>query len=102
MKSHRIAFLIEQTLGSITHYLNLRREENAADGIEPTWLPIEYRPGRLPWALTGSLSARRAIGEIADDVDGYFVHTTTIALLARGFFRKKPTVLSSDGTPVNK
>ena len=39
---------------------------------------------------------------VIDQVDGLFVHTTTIALLAGGVARRKPSVLSSDGTPLNK
>jgi glycosyltransferase involved in cell wall biosynthesis len=102
MSQRPIAYLMEQTLGSITHYLNLRREESAADGVPPRWVPIEFENTRVPWAVAGSLRARRAISPVLDQVDGLFVHTTTIALLAFDLFRKKPAVLSSDGTPANK
>jgi glycosyltransferase involved in cell wall biosynthesis len=102
MSQRPIAYLMEQTLGSITHYLNLRREETAADGLPPRWLPIEYQKTPVPWAVAGSLRARRAISPVLDQVDGLFLHTTTIALLAVDIFRKKPAVLSSDGTPINK
>jgi glycosyltransferase involved in cell wall biosynthesis len=98
----RIAFLMEQTLGSITHYLNLKRAEALAQDIAPAWLPIDFQHGYLPWALTGSLRARRALSEVSNEVEGCFIHTTTIALLASGFFRGRPAVLSSDGTPMNK
>jgi glycosyltransferase involved in cell wall biosynthesis len=101
MSQRPIAYLMEQTLGSVTHYMNLRREESAAD-VLPRWVPIEFAASRVPWAVAGSLRARRAIGPVLDQVDGLFVHTTTIALLAGDLFRKKPTVLSSDGTPANK
>ena len=93
---------MEQTLGSITHYLNLRRAESAAEGPLPRWLPIEFRPSRLPWTLTGSLLARRALGNVLSEIDGIFMHTTTIAPLSVDYFRKKPAVLSTDGTPLNK
>jgi glycosyltransferase involved in cell wall biosynthesis len=56
----------------------------------------------VPWTVTGSLRARRAISPLLDQVDGLFVHTLTIAMLAGDIFRKKPAVLSSDGTPLNK
>ena len=93
---------MEQTLGSVTHYLNLRREESAAEGLIVRWLPVEYRPGRLPWAVSGSLLARRAVGEVAGKIDALFVHTTTIALLCGGQMGRMPCVLSTDGTPLNK
>ncbi len=102
MSGRPIAYVMEQTLGSITHYLNLRREEAVAGEVRPRWLPVEFEHGPLPWAFTGSLIARRAITPLLDEVDGLFFHTTTIAMLSADHFRKKPAVLSSDGTPLNK
>ncbi len=102
MAPRNVAFVMEQTLGSVTHYLNLRREESAADGLTVHWLPVEYRPGRLPWAFSGSLLARRAVGEVAKTIDGLFLHTTTIALLCAGQMGRTPSILSTDGTPLNK
>jgi glycosyltransferase involved in cell wall biosynthesis len=97
-----VAFVMEQTLGSVTHYLNLRHAEDTATAVKPLWVPVHYAPGRVPWALTGSLRARRAVDAELANVDGLFVHTTTIALLCASRFRTKPTVLSTDGTPANK
>ncbi|HEX4475153.1 MAG TPA: glycosyltransferase family 4 protein [Polyangiaceae bacterium] len=102
MSSRPIAYVMEQTLGSITHYLNLRRQEPMPESGTRRWMPIDYRDGKVPWTLTGSLLARRALGQVLDDVDGIFMHTTTLALLSMDYFGKKPTVLSSDGTPMNK
>jgi glycosyltransferase involved in cell wall biosynthesis len=98
----RIAFLMEQTLGSITHYLNLRRAESVAQGFVPAWIPVEFRHGRLPWTLTGSILARRALSAAGSDLEGCFVHTTTIALFTPNHLGSLPTVLSTDGTLVNK
>ncbi len=97
-----IAYVMEQTLGSITHYLNLRRNDSTSVGPAPRWIPIEFEAGRLPWTVTGSWRARRALTDVLPEVDGIFVHTTTIAPLSIDYFRKKPTVLSTDGTPLNK
>ncbi len=102
MSRRPIAYVMEQTLGSITHYMNLRREETAASTPLPHWVPIEFRESRLSWTVTGSYLARRALGKVLADVDGIFMHTTTLAPLSVDLFRKKPTVLSSDGTPLNK
>jgi glycosyltransferase involved in cell wall biosynthesis len=98
----RVAFVMEQTLGSITHYLNLRRESEAMRELAPVWLPIEFSSGPLSWAITGSFQARRAIGKSLGKVDGLFIHSITIALLCGDHFRRKPTILSTDGTPANK
>ncbi|HEX3598004.1 MAG TPA: glycosyltransferase family 4 protein [Polyangiaceae bacterium] len=102
MSVRPIAYVMEQTLGSITHYLNLRRQEPMPESGARTWIPIEYRQGRVPWTLTGSILARRALGSVLEDVDGIFVHTTTLSLLSPDYYAKKPTVISSDGTPLNK
>jgi glycosyltransferase involved in cell wall biosynthesis len=97
-----IACVMEQTLGSITHYLNLRREESECPGGPPNWLPVDFRSTRVPWALAGSLRARQLIASVLPEVDGLFVHTTTLSLLSRDLFSKKPAVLSTDGTPASK
>jgi glycosyltransferase involved in cell wall biosynthesis len=102
MSARPIAYVMEQTLGNITHYLNLRRAESAAAAPGVRWLPIEYQTGRLPWTVTGGWLARRALGDVLAEVDGIFMHTTTLALLCVDHFRNKPTILSTDGTPSNK
>jgi glycosyltransferase involved in cell wall biosynthesis len=102
MTQRPIAYVMEQTLGSVTHYLNLRREEALAAGGPRRWIPIEFEAGRLPWTLRGSLSTRRALKAVLPEVDGVFIHTTTIAPASVDLFTKKPAVLSSDGTPFNK
>lgn len=101
MSLRPVAYVMEQTLGNITHYLNLREHEVDAGGPR-MWIPIEYREGRVPWTLTGSVLARRALSPVMKQVDGIFVHTTALALFAVDFFKRKPTVLSCDGTPLNK
>lgn len=100
MNGQPIAYVMEQTLGNVTHYLNLRQA--SAPDSEFRWLPIEYQPGKLPWTVRGSLRARSALGPLLRDVSGIFIHTATLAPLAADYFRKAPTVLSTDGTPMNK
>ena len=100
MSARPIAYVMEQTLGNITHYLNLRQHD--VDQGARMWIPIEYREGMVPWALTGSMLARRALSPVVRDIDGIFIHTTTLSLFSGDYFKNKPTVLSSDGTPLNK
>lgn len=97
-----IAYVMEQTLGSITHYLNLRKEEAALDGEHPRWIPIDYRKERVPWTINGGLAARRAVRSVLGEVDGVFIHTNVLALLSVDLFRRVPTIISTDGTPYNK
>ncbi len=102
MSGRPIAYVMEQTLGSITHYLTLRREESAAEGPGARWIPVQYRHGLLPWTLTGGWMARRALAGVLSEVDGIFMHTTTLAPLCFDHFLKKPTILSTDATPWSK
>ena len=102
MSDRPIAYVMEQTLGNATHYLNLRRSESVTTAPAPLWLPIDYRASRVPWTVTGGRLARKALSEVMPQVDGIFMHTTTLALFCVDLLRKKPAVLSTDGTPSNK
>lgn len=104
MSGRPIAYVMEQTLGSITHYLNLRtaEAESALENPRPYWIPIGHREGRLPWTLTASWLTRQALNGVMTQIDGIFIHTTTLASLSVDLFHKKPTILSTDGTPLNK
>jgi glycosyltransferase involved in cell wall biosynthesis len=39
---------------------------------------------------------------VLDQIDGIFIHTSTLTPLVADWFRRRPAVLSSDGTPLNK
>jgi glycosyltransferase involved in cell wall biosynthesis len=95
----RIAFAMEQSLGNVTHYLNMRAAEDAAPWMQARWLPIEYRSTRVPWAAGGSVDAFRALIPVLSSVDVAFIHTTTVALLSPALLPRRPLVLSTDGTP---
>src|SRR3954467_3854904 len=89
MTAKPIAYVMEQTLGSITHYENLRREEGTSPLNLPRWVPIEFSRGKIPWTITGSLRTRRALRGMLQEIDGAFIHTTTIAPLSVDLFRQK-------------
>ena len=102
MSERIVACVMEQTLGNVTHYLNMRSHEAAVTSCKPRWIPVDYRDGVVAWTITGSLRARRALGPALQDVDAVFMHTATLAPLTVDYFRRKPTILSADGTPLNK
>ncbi len=102
MSARPIAYVMEQTLGNVTHYLNLRDADTAQGESTLRWLPIEYQKSTLPWTITGGLSARRALRPVLSDISGMFVHTTTLAPLIADWFSATPAVVSCDGTPMNK
>lgn len=99
----RVGFVMEQTLGSVTYSRNLRSGIVAAGGLEPIWQELPYAPGALPWALRGSLAARRLVARAtAAGADAIVVHTTTVSLLLAGFARRVPLIVSTDATAANK
>ena len=102
MNQRPIAYVMEQTLGNVTHYLNIRRAESLHGPHAPRWVPIEYRPGPVPWTMTGGWLARKALEPILDEVDGAFIHTMTLALASVDLFARKPIVVSCDATPFAK
>jgi glycosyltransferase involved in cell wall biosynthesis len=110
MTSPRVAFVLEQTLGHVTHAANLRALVGASDEIRPVFAPIEYEvegwPARIPgygnWTVRAGMRARRAIRAIRHDgpIDAMFVHTQVPAILIPDVLRRIPTVVSLDATPV--
>ena len=111
MSAFRPGFVLEQTLGHVTHGQNLRRLLGSESGVIPSWYDVPFRPSgpiyKVPpisanWSLRGSLYARRALQSNGwRDLDALFVHTLTIALFATPFYDRIPTVLSLDATPIN-
>ena len=106
------AFVMEQTLGHVTHHQNLARYAEEASDFCAHWLPVH--PGgddlweRLPvvrgnWSLKSSLRARNALSALykKQKPDALFLHTQTLALCALPFMRQTPSVVSLDATPLN-
>jgi glycosyltransferase involved in cell wall biosynthesis len=107
----RPGFVLEQTLGHVTHGQNLRRVVGSEPSIAARWYDVPFEPEgaiyRVPplasnWSLRGSLYARRSLASDGwRELDALFVHTLTIALFATPFYEQVPTVLSLDATPMN-
>ena len=105
-------FVMEQTLGHVTHAQNLARWVAEDASVCPRWMPIEFQKDdfweKLPvvggnWSLKASLRARdelkKAMREI--QLDALFLHTQTTALFSVPILRKIPSIVSLDATPVN-
>jgi glycosyltransferase involved in cell wall biosynthesis len=107
----RPAFVLEQTLGHVTHTQNLKRRLGEEANLTPLWLDVPFQPPgwryKLPpvsrnWSLRGSLAARAQLASCdLAAVDALFVHTLTVALFATPAYEQVPTVLSLDATPIN-
>ncbi len=109
---YRFGFVMEQTLGHVTHTQNLMRWAAEAQDIEPTWLPVKPdgndRWERFPvvkgnWSLKASLRAKDAMNAaFARQLpDALFLHTQTVSLYSAPYLRRVPSIISLDATPIN-
>jgi glycosyltransferase involved in cell wall biosynthesis len=108
----RAAFVMEQTLGHVTHYQNLRLAASHQTAVTPTWLPVPFPVNGLErylpayksnWSVRASTRARRMVSrELAEHrYDALFFHTQVTALFSSHLMRRIPTVVSLDATPLN-
>ena len=108
----RVAFIMEQTLGHVTHYRNLHAATATRPGLSAAWLPIPFPAGSLGrlvplyrgnWSVRASWRARRALcAELArGPLDAALFHTQVAALFSVDHMRRVPTVVSLDATPIN-
>src|ERR1700736_3129210 len=105
--AYRLGFVMEQTLGHVTHSQNFQRWVADDRDVVPTWIPVEYhepdRWQRVPivkdnWTLRASLQARDRIQAVlrTNPLDGLFFHTQLTAVFARRLMTRIPTVVSMD------
>jgi glycosyltransferase involved in cell wall biosynthesis len=110
--TYRLGFVMEQTLGQITHTQNFQHWVKKDPDVVPTWIPITFESSdlwtRLPmirrnWTLRASLQARARVHAVlrSERLDGLFFHTQVTALFSHGLMTKIPTVVSMDATPLN-
>ena len=105
-------FIVEQALGHITHYQNLKYWVDKDTNIKPNWMPVGASTNdiweKLPvirnnWSLQVSLRTRKAIKTAIklQKPDALFLHTQTLALFSIPFMHRIPTIISTDATPFN-
>lgn len=110
--SHRFGFVMEQTLGHVAHYKNMRAAVDGQPDIEATWYPLGFAPRgvleTLPpmrgnWSMRASLRARKLLArdDAAAHYDALFFHTQVTTLLSTGLIQRVPSVVSLDATPRN-
>jgi glycosyltransferase involved in cell wall biosynthesis len=104
-----VGFVLEQTLGHVTHTANLRRLVAADGRLDPTFLPIEFAvdgwaervPGYRNWTVRAGWRARWALrrADRQRRPAALFFHTQVPAILNLDRLRRYPTVVSLDATP---
>ena len=105
-----VAFILEQTLGHVTHADNLRNLLPRDPRIHAELCPIPYDvhgwvshlPGYSNWTVRAGIRARRAIRSVTaeHDVRALFIHTQVPSILAKRWVRRVPTIVSIDATPL--
>ena len=110
--AYRLGFVLEQTLGHITHAKNLQQWVANDPDVIPTWIPVSFdiqdRWDKVPlvksnWTLRSSIRAREQVVAAlrSTRLDGLFFHTSVTALFSQRLMGRIPTVVSMDATPLN-
>jgi glycosyltransferase involved in cell wall biosynthesis len=110
--AYRLGFVMEQTLGHITHAENFWEWIARDSDVIPTWIPVSPevpdRWDQVPivrrnWTLRASIRAREQVQSAlrSTRLDGLFFHTQVTAIFARRLMADIPTVVSMDATPLN-
>lgn len=108
----RAAFVMEQTLGHVTHHLNLALAVQRQSALRVSWIPVPFPtvglerlvPGYATnWSIRASLRARWRLAQVLRERrhDALFFHTQVTSLFSVGLMRRVPTVVSLDATPMN-
>jgi glycosyltransferase involved in cell wall biosynthesis len=105
------AFVMEQALGHVTHFQNLRQFTAEQPDIQATWLPIPFEltgrdrlvPVMRNWSVRASWRARRALHDLrrTTALDAIFFHTQVTSLFSIAHMRQIPSIVSLDATPIN-
>lgn len=108
---YRFGFIIEQSLGHITHGLNLKNNIALDPTIRAEWgLPgwqHDGLAGRIPlyrgnWTLQAGLATRQILAGFQRrfQADALFFHTQITAVLSPDWLRRIPSIVSLDATPL--
>ncbi|NET87021.1 MAG: glycosyltransferase family 4 protein [Kamptonema sp. SIO1D9] len=107
---YRFGFVLEQTLGHVTHAQNLIQSLAEDNSVQPSWMlvPLEvndiWKRIRVPnISLLLSLRARGMVKTALrqENLDCLFYHTQLTSLFSLEHIQRIPTVISLDATPDN-
>ncbi|HLW00778.1 MAG TPA: glycosyltransferase family 4 protein [Ktedonobacterales bacterium] len=106
--SYRFGFIMQQVLGHITAYRNLRRFVDRDESVAPTWTEVTYEePGgwieRLPLVRPGVKGVARGAlqvrGGLRKPYDVVIFNSQSLCLFVRGYMHRVPSVIITDVTP---
>ena len=112
MQPVRVAFVMEQTLGHVTHSRNLQSALAERSDVMATWLPISFDVVgaarcvpllRSNWSIRASWRARRALGAALKQAphEALLFHTQVASLFSVDLMHRYPSVICLDATPIN-
>jgi glycosyltransferase involved in cell wall biosynthesis len=111
MTSYEFGFILEQTLGHITHAKNLLTNVARDSEVQAHWGLIDFNAsgvvGNIPfyrrnWTVRAGVRAYREVVRMNKQtkLDALFFHTQVPAILAQRWVRKIPSIVSLDATPL--
>src|SRR5712671_3964003 len=111
MACYEFGFLLEQSLGHVTHTKNLLTNVAIDPEVHAHWGLIDFEAtgvaGRIPvyksnWTVRAGVRAYREIARMNRQtrLDALFFHTQVPAILAQRWLRKIPGIVSLDATPL--
>jgi hypothetical protein len=111
MAGYEFGFILEQSLGHITHTKNLQANLIHDPDVKVHWGLIAFEAeglaGNIPvyksnWTVRAGIRADRAIARMTSraKLDALFFHTQVPAILAQRWLRKLPGIVSLDATPL--
>jgi glycosyltransferase involved in cell wall biosynthesis len=110
MAGYEFGFLLEQSLGHVTHTKNLLTNVALDPEVNAHWGLIDFEArgiaGKIPvyrsnWTVRAGVRARRQVAGMnrQTKLDALFFHTQVPAILAQRWLRKIPGIVSLDATP---
>jgi glycosyltransferase involved in cell wall biosynthesis len=111
MTSYEFGFILEQSLGHVTHAKNLLINVARDPEVHPYWGLIDFEAsgvaGKIPvyksnWTVRAGVRAHREVARMNKQtkLDALFFHTQVPAILAQRWVRKIPSIVSLDATPL--
>jgi glycosyltransferase involved in cell wall biosynthesis len=111
MAGYEFGFLLEQSLGHVTHTKNLLTNVALDPEVHAHWGLIDFEAtgiaGRIPvyrsnWTVRAGVRAYRKVARMNRQtrLDALFFHTQVPAILAQRWLRKIPGIVSLDATPL--
>src|SRR5215467_11500183 len=108
---YEFGFLLEQSLGHVTHAKNLLTNVARDPEVHAHWGLIDFEAagiaGRIPvyrsnWTVRAGTRAYREVARMNRQtrLDALFFHTQVPAILAQRWLRKIPGIVSLDATPL--